>query len=272
MKLLTLICLLIPVFGYSQTGCVSGDCNHGFGVYVFPNGDRYEGNFKGQKLNGFGYYTESNGNKYTGDFVDNKFHGVGKYESLDGTYYIGQFENGVRQGLGTNYFSKTYFEKGKWANNRFVENAEFENFVVADPNSFAGDINRIIKSAPDGFVSIKGEQINKLIEGVYHSTLKLKFFSGHEIGPNGFSAVYFNGTAAEAEEKFEELKQIIQPCLAYDCCSYSSTATGSTGDRSFEYTPTYIRNDCDQRLKNVKVRIEYKKSNTSATVGLRIYM
>ena len=273
MKYIIFLFFFIPVIACSQTktGCVFGDCGFGFGVYIFPNGDRYEGNFSNHKLNGFGYYSESNGNKYTGEFKDNKFNGLGKYESIDETYYIGQFENGVRQGLGTNYFSKTYFEKGKWENNRCIEKAEFENFVVKDPNDLSADIIKIIKAAPDGFASIKGELISKLIEGTYHSKLKLRFFTSNEISSDGFYTIYFSGTIEEAGDKFEELKQLVQPCLAYDCCSYNEVASGNSDNKSYEFIPVYIRNNCDQRIKNVKIKLEYKTVSKTVTVGMRIY-
>lgn len=273
MKQFSFLLLFIPavVVAQDKTGCISGDCRFGFGVYVFPSGDRYEGYFKDQKLNGFGYYTEARGNKYTGEFKDNKFHGVGKYESMDGTYYIGQFENGIRQGLGTNYFSKTYFEKGKWENNRYVDKAEFEDFVVTDPNQFAGDIIRIIREATDDFKGIKGEPISKLVANTFHSTVKLKFFSEYQISPDGFTAVYYTGSASDAAEKFEELKQLIQPCLAYDCCSYNHQSQESGETRYFEFFPYSVRSGCDARLMNVRVRLDYKTMKGSVTVCLRIY-
>ena len=50
--------------------CISGDCENGFGVYNYSNGDRYEGLFKNGKWNGKGKYYYKNGDIYEGKWLD----------------------------------------------------------------------------------------------------------------------------------------------------------------------------------------------------------
>ncbi len=40
-----------------KTGCINGNCANGKGVYVFPDGARYEGDFVKSVLHGRGSYT-----------------------------------------------------------------------------------------------------------------------------------------------------------------------------------------------------------------------
>ena len=53
-------------------GCTSGDCENGYGVAIFPSGNKYEGNFKNFRFNGKGKMTFTGGNVLQGDFQDNK--------------------------------------------------------------------------------------------------------------------------------------------------------------------------------------------------------
>jgi len=59
LKKLLLILLYLPTIGFGQ--CISGDCSNEFGTYRFPNGDVYEGNWRGGLMHGEGTYTSSDG-------------------------------------------------------------------------------------------------------------------------------------------------------------------------------------------------------------------
>ena len=45
---------------------------HGKGVYTYATGDKYDGEFKDDKMNGKGVYTYANGDKYDGEYKDDK--------------------------------------------------------------------------------------------------------------------------------------------------------------------------------------------------------
>ena len=52
----------------------------GFGSYEWPDGTKYEGNFKEDRKDGFGIYYFYNGDKYEGNFKEDRFHGNGTYQ------------------------------------------------------------------------------------------------------------------------------------------------------------------------------------------------
>jgi hypothetical protein len=70
MKKLLLILLCVPLIGIGL--CISGDCNNGYGTYIWNNGD-----------------------KYIGYSMNNMCHGQGIATFVDGTVKDGLWENGV---------------------------------------------------------------------------------------------------------------------------------------------------------------------------------
>ena len=62
---------------------------HGYGIYTWRDGRRYEGYYKDDKKEGFGIYIWEDGRKYEGEWVDGKQHGKGKY------YEMGKCKTGI---------------------------------------------------------------------------------------------------------------------------------------------------------------------------------
>lgn len=87
----------------NRWGCKSGNCVDGDGIFYFPNGDEYHGQFKNQKMHGEGILINS-----LLDSVDNR-----------DRFHIGEFRDGKIEGKGTYYdaSSKMY---GKWKNTLLV--------------------------------------------------------------------------------------------------------------------------------------------------------
>ena len=46
------------------------DFMHGFGIFTWPNGEKYEGQFSNDKLNGRGKFYWASGKYYEGEFKD----------------------------------------------------------------------------------------------------------------------------------------------------------------------------------------------------------
>ena len=90
MKPLLKLALLISLGTLAMpgwAGCVSGDCQNGYGVYEFNQG-RYEGDWVDSKRHGKGVMTYLSGGSYEGDWRNDKRNGQGVY-----TYYDGREAN-----------------------------------------------------------------------------------------------------------------------------------------------------------------------------------
>lgn len=275
MKLLLVtaaICMLSYNSNSQNTGCVSGDCLNGYGTYHFKNGDIYEGFFENTHLNGFGKYTDSNGNIYVGDFKNDLFDGIGKFTRTDGTWYIGEFKEGKRHGMGSQYYSKSFKDKGKWENDRFVGEADFDEFVVADEYDFCSRLTKIVESSPENFEKFKGNPISDYIKGSYYSTLKFKELTADEISDNdGYKASYFKGSKTDAQKKLDELKDKVSNCLSNSCITYKETFLNGVETKMYKLAPQTISSNCNQALLKTNIELIMKVKGADAEVIIRIY-
>ncbi len=79
----------------SAQQCLSGNCANGSGVYEFPGGSRYTGQFKNWKPTGVGSCAFSDGRKYQGEWLDGYPHGNGLMIYDDGSRKRGIWSKGV---------------------------------------------------------------------------------------------------------------------------------------------------------------------------------
>jgi hypothetical protein len=75
-----------------QSGCSSGNCTNGRGVYVWSNGTHYSGGFRNGRQHGQGVLVLPDGSNYQGEWRDGKKHGQGT-----GTYSDGRVRRGLWQ-------------------------------------------------------------------------------------------------------------------------------------------------------------------------------
>lgn len=77
-----------------QSGCLSGNCQTGAGVFAYPDGSKYDGNFLNGKFEGEGTFYFANTDKYVGHFKENYPHGAGTRYYANGSVESGEWREG----------------------------------------------------------------------------------------------------------------------------------------------------------------------------------
>ena len=67
----------------------------GRGKYIYPNGEKYVGEWKNGKFCGQGTYTFPDGRMYVGELKNRKYNGQGTFTLPDGTKYVGEYKDGL---------------------------------------------------------------------------------------------------------------------------------------------------------------------------------
>ncbi|MDC2993423.1 hypothetical protein OAZ25_01065 [Candidatus Pelagibacter sp.] len=104
-----------------KTGCIKGNCVNGKGTFIWPNGDKYNGNWKNQKPHGLGTFKWVNGTKYIGDWELGIQNGQGTVTWANGDKYIGGRKNGQADGQGTFIYANGITQSGEWKNGNLIE-------------------------------------------------------------------------------------------------------------------------------------------------------
>ena len=109
---------------------------NGTGVIIFPNNDRYEGEFTAGKRTGFATFTNSFDEKYTGQFVDAIRKGFGSYFWPGGDKYTGEWDNNMRNGYGILKKEGQDPETGMWFNGKLEKPEENSAVIVILKNKY----------------------------------------------------------------------------------------------------------------------------------------
>ncbi len=111
--------------GVKSTGCVSGNCNDGWGKWVYDNG-YYSGFWVNKKRQGYGMYDWDEAGKYIGWWNNDVREGYGVYFYNEKDEMSGEFRNGELNGLGKN------FKDGKWSQGIFKDGSLQTNYTFYD--------------------------------------------------------------------------------------------------------------------------------------------
>lgn len=75
-------------------GCVSGDCENGYGLFISADGNKYQGAFDNGEPQGLGVLFKENGERYVGQFKQKLPHGMGTYYKKDQSKLAGYWQEG----------------------------------------------------------------------------------------------------------------------------------------------------------------------------------
>ena len=89
-----------------------------YGIYRYPNGCMYDGEWRNGKFNGQGKNTWSNGEVHEGAWIDDKRNGYGKNIWFDGSIYEGWWIDSKRNGQGKYTYALGYFYEGWWIDDK----------------------------------------------------------------------------------------------------------------------------------------------------------
>lgn len=123
-----------------STGCIFGDCENGFGVYVYDSSSYAVGEWQNGKKNGIVYLNNNKGTYY-GEYVNGAREGYGTYRwTKQRSYYSGQWKAGNMEGKGVYHLDNKRFRAGYYSSGKLTRvintsQEEKNNSTVTTNNS-----------------------------------------------------------------------------------------------------------------------------------------
>ena len=214
-------------FHFKDSGCITGDCKNGYGVFIYPNKNKYIGEYKDGLKNGFGIEVDPKGNYIYGNWKNNKEDGyVRIFNKNNEIIFAGEMmsgkpvqkitasgeEYGCTIGNCTDGFGHYYFESGSKYIGEWKDGVQhgFGTTIWADSSKYVG---QYYEGEIDGYgtqydangqLIRKGKYVgNSFIAGSGESTEKGKCTFGN--CGNGFGILVVE-LESEWKRGYEEVK------------------------------------------------------------------
>ncbi len=156
----------------ATTGCLYGDCNNGYGIAKFDNGDMYEG-----------------------FFTNGQYDGYGVYAWASGATYDGAWKAGARDGDATFYYSDGSYGGVNYSGDKFQSG--YAKITYESGNSFEGMMKNGTFSGYGRFKFASGDVYEgNFANGDYDGLGKYTFASG-TVHIGYFSAGQYHGKGIE---------------------------------------------------------------------------
>ncbi len=225
-------------------GCVSGNCENGYGLMVYDDKSAYLGDFKNGKSHGSGVYITSDGTKTIGSFENDKISGYVNIYMANGNYYAGMFLDGAANGYGALIYPDGTMYYGDFRDNSFDGEGVLYNYENGEKNSGVFKNGELLaKKDETDFKLIYGDKngfgIRLTKDGRYSGNLKngipegqgfLECYSGWTIVCNFHDGVANGkGTLENVSEGKRYIGEIKNNAANGKGTSYFSDGTSVTG-------------------------------------------
>ncbi|MCB0626222.1 MAG: caspase family protein [Saprospiraceae bacterium] len=149
-----------------QTGCISGNCRNGKGIYIYPSGAIYIGEFKDGEIHGIGACSYSDGSKYQGEWVYRYPEGRGTKTFADGKKWTGHWKKGQPVDDNGNIITSLFPDRDLASDQVDIQSGcvegDCENgqgtFAYADGSKYEGTFHQGKPNGQGTFVHIDGEK------------------------------------------------------------------------------------------------------------------
>lgn len=181
--LLYTILLTVLVNTVQAQACISGDCQNGFGIQTYANGD-----------------------KYVGEFLNGTRTGQGVLESTNQEKYIGSWKANLRHGEGRVYRTGKLVKSGNWKNNQLPKLSYIQNGCLTG-NCTNGVGIYLYKDGSKVFAKFESGEVSGYAISYYADGSK--YIGNIKNQKKHSSGIYFNANGTIQEGVWNEGKFVV---------------------------------------------------------------
>lgn len=226
-----------------QSGCLAGDCSDGEGVFAYPDGSKFEGQFLAGKPDGWGTFHFTNGDRYIGSFKFGFQHGKGTLYHPDETQTVGEWREGE-------YMGNPTIEQGQIG--CISGNCENGRGMLIYPEGAAKYIGNFVDGQPNGEGVINysnGERYKgNWKEGSYDGEGTLYLMDGTKVTGYWAAGTYMgedDPNAPKEEDYPEVVTDALEDIIAFRDMTDMKVWAVVVGVSSYNHMPTLRYTDDD---------------------------
>jgi hypothetical protein len=234
-----------------QSGCLRGDCDNGKGVFAYPEGSRYEGQFRNRLPDGYGTFYYANGNQYNGAFRKGNRHGTGTLVRENGSVLSGEWRYGEYLKTGESSPSLLGCVTGNCLNG-------YGSYLYKDGSKYTGTFKN---GYPNGYGTVEYTDGNKyegqMKDGAFDGTGTL-YRDGLKITGNWQKGMYLGALASVNKPTPGGRPNLKQPkiwAVIVGIAAYNSMPTlRYTDDDAYRFY-SFLKSPEGGALKDENIRI-----------------
>ena len=239
-----------PIPKEKLEGCQSGNCKNGRGIYLYADGNRYEGDFQNGLPNGTGKISYYNGDVYEGEIEKGSLHGKGIMISANGNKVQGIWESGkFIKSIGseivinqvTDNTPYSFYEGEVYVLLVGVSNYVNHREPLQYPDNDALNLFAFLRSPEGGAIPSKNiinlvdkvatrrnilDSLNAMLSRVTNKDMVIFYFSGHGI-KGAFLPIDYDGTYEKVVYHHEIYSALQQSNAQFKMCIADACHAGS---------------------------------------------